>query len=221
MIIKRYKSGLTQPEDKGILLKDIIEQDEVDRDKSYTIDANYWKGGNLKSYFSKGRRQLVFRVGTASDISGHDYNKRIYSTEGKSPTLNAGSGGNLEPKISIKTIAHGYIKEKEEEKDKYPSLCAQDPSSKHLIRNKSNTIRVGGKGSPPDSKQCWDNVYMSKDEYRKLTPVECERLQTVQDGWTSMVSNTQRYKMLGNGWNIDTIVHIFNCSPLGTVSCDG
>lgn len=211
---------ITQPEDKGILLKNIIEQDEVDRNKSYTIDANYWKGGNLKSYFSKGRRQLVFRIGTASDINGHDYNKRIYSTDGKSPTLNAGSGGNLEPKISVKTIAHGYIKEKEEQKDKYPSLCAQDPSSKHLIKNKSNTIRVGGKGSPPDSKQCWDNVYMSKDEYRKLTPVECERLQTVKDNWTSMVSNTQRYRMLGNGWTIDVIAHIFNCFPLGTVSYD-
>ncbi len=43
---------------------------------------------------------------------------------------------------------------------------------------------------------------------RKLTPVECERLQTVPDGYTSGVSNTQRYKMLGNGWTIDVIVHI-------------
>ena len=45
---------------------------------------------------------------------------------------------------------------------------------------------------------------------RKLTPIECERLQTVKDGFTSIVSDTQRYKMLGNGWTIDVIAHIFN-----------
>lgn len=46
-------------------------------------------------------------------------------------------------------------------------------------------------------------------EYRKLTPLECERLQTVPDNYTEGVSNTQRYKMLGNGWTIDVIAHIF------------
>ena len=44
--------------------------------------------------------------------------------------------------------------------------------------------------------------------FRKLAPVECERLQTVPDNYTSHVSNTQRYKMLGNGWTVDVIVHI-------------
>ena len=45
--------------------------------------------------------------------------------------------------------------------------------------------------------------------YRKLTPVEWERLQTFSDGYTEGVSNTQRYKMLGNGWTVDIISHIF------------
>jgi len=44
---------------------------------------------------------------------------------------------------------------------------------------------------------------------RKLTPIECERLQTVPDNYTNHVSNTQRYKMLGNGWTVDVIAHIF------------
>jgi hypothetical protein len=51
---------ITQPEDKGIVLKDILEDGLVDRDKSHCLDANYFKGGNLKSYFEKHRRQLVF-----------------------------------------------------------------------------------------------------------------------------------------------------------------
>lgn len=45
--------------------------------------------------------------------------------------------------------------------------------------------------------------------YRKLTPLECERLQTVPDQYTSSISNTQRYITLGNGWTVDVIAHIF------------
>ena len=48
-----------------------------------------------------------------------------------------------------------------------------------------------------------------KDFNRKLTPVECERLQTLPDNYTEGVSNSQRYKMLGNGWTVDVIAHIF------------
>ena len=89
---------------QDVSLKDILEDGFVDRDKAYCIDANYWKGGNLKSYFEKRRRQLVFddhrciQVGVA-DINGHDILKRVYSTDGKAPTLNTMNGGNREPKI--------------------------------------------------------------------------------------------------------------------------
>ena len=44
--------------------------------------------------------------------------------------------------------------------------------------------------------------------WRKLTPLECERLQTVPDNYTASVSDTQRYKMLGNGWTVGVIAHI-------------
>lgn len=154
---------ITQPDDKEIYLKDIIECGEVDRLKSYTIDANYFKGGNPRSYFEDGRRQLVFehqshkramvRIGTATDIKGHDYNRRVYSQQGKAPSLATHSGGNLDAKVAI------------------------------------------------------DDRY-----YRKLTVLECERLQTVDEGFTHGVSNTQRYKMLGNGWTIDVICHILGCA---------
>ena len=51
----------------------------------------------------------------------------------------------------------------------------------------------------------------STSTYRKLTPRECERLQTVPEGYTDKgISDTQRYKMLGNGWTVDVIKHIFN-----------
>jgi site-specific DNA-cytosine methylase len=45
--------------------------------------------------------------------------------------------------------------------------------------------------------------------YRKLTPIEYERLQGLPDNYTAHVSNTQRYKMIGNGWQVDTIEYLF------------
>jgi len=51
--------------------------------------------------------------------------------------------------------------------------------------------------------------YPKSYNYRKATPIECERLQTVPDNYTASVSNSQRYKMLGNGWTVDVIAHIF------------
>ena len=76
-----------------------------------------------------------------------------------------------------------------------------------------NSISFGGKfftlrASNPNG------VILKRDigdgfEYRKLTPIECERLQTVPDNYTEGVSNSQRYKMLGNGWTISVISHIF------------
>jgi site-specific DNA-cytosine methylase len=70
---------------------------------------------------------------------------------------------------------------------------------------KDNVISQLPKGRYP-------NVFEQLEEgkhYRYITPVECERLQTVPDNYTACVSNTQRYKMLGNGWTVDVIAHIF------------
>ena len=52
------------------------------------------------------------------------------------------------------------------------------------------------------------NAQVDKGTYRPLLPLEMERLQTLPDNYTDGVSNTQRKKMLGNGWTVDVIVHI-------------
>ena len=67
---------------------------------------------------------------------------------------------------------------------------------------KDNHVTYGADGSK--------NFALEDIEYRKLTPIECERLQTVPDNYTNHVSNSQRYKMLGNGWTVDVIAHIFD-----------
>ena len=52
-------------------------------------------------------------------------------------------------------------------------------------------------------------IVSMNDQIRKLSPLECERLQTLPDNYTAGVSNTQRYRMIGNGWTVDVIAHIF------------
>jgi len=232
--------GLIQPEDKGLVLKDIIEDGVVDRTKSHCLDANYFKGGNLKSYFEKHRRQLVFlkdglchvgdadlkgndsikrvyadsgrpcelkdfnqdstchHAATATDIKGNESIKRVYASSGKSPTLTTMGGGHREPKVLCGRIVGRKINPNTGKRDDYnPDLKAEQRLEPRLDE-KSGTLTTVQK----------DNVVITHPTYRKLTPLECERLQTVPDGYTSDVSNTQRYKLLGNGFTVDVIKHI-------------
>ena len=79
-----------------------------------------------------------------------------------------------------------------------------DPYNKKEIKtNKSTTLRLNSSNG-----NMW--IKVSDKQYRRLTPIECERLQNVPDNYTEGVSNTQRYKMIGNGWTVDVISHIFN-----------
>jgi DNA (cytosine-5)-methyltransferase 3A len=70
-------------------------------------------------------------------------------------------------------------------------------------------LRIRNEGKTPTL--CINTpVYTNTPRIRRLTPTECERLQTVKDGYTDGVSDTQRYRMLGNGWTVDVIAHILN-----------
>jgi site-specific DNA-cytosine methylase len=57
------------------------------------------------------------------------------------------------------------------------------------------------------------NLLKLDDGYRKLTPNECEKLQTVPLNYTNCVNDIQRYRMLGNGWTVDVIAHILSFIP--------
>jgi len=185
---------LMMPADKGINLKDILEGGFVDRDKSLCVTSTYYKGGRLKDYFEKNKRQLVFsddgmcHVGDA-DLKGHSYVRRVYHSDGKAPSLCAASGGNLEPKVLCGAFRGRYNND---------GTTSQRLELQHDGR--TNSLTTVQK----------DNVAVDIDNlsWRSLTPVECERLQTVPDNYTNHVSKTQRYKMLGNGWTVDVICHI-------------
>jgi hypothetical protein len=83
----------------------------------------------------------------------------------------------------------------------------------YSVRGKSVCLNANGGGR--GAKTGLYKVDLPDGDYiiRKLTPVECERLQTLPDGYTEGVSNTQRYKAIGNGWTVDVIAWIFSQLP--------
>ena len=78
----------------------------------------------------------------------------------------------------------------------------------YSVRGKSVCLQsqAGGSGA----KTGLYKIDLPDGEYiiRKLTPVEAERLQTLPDDYTAGISDTQRYKCIGNGWTVDVIAHI-------------
>lgn len=119
---------------------------------------------------------------------------RIYDVDGISPALSAGKSDLMITSGTWRTHKDGQgFREVHSEKGAtIPARAREDGSGQ-------NVVMVD------------DSV--NKPRIRRLTPIECERLQTVPDNYTSAVSDTQRYKMLGNGWTIDVIAHIFSYLP--------
>ena len=216
--------------DKDIILDDILEDGAIsDRDKSLCIDANYFKGGSMKMYHEKSKRQIVYddktkkgcrQVGVA-DLKGYDIIKRVYSRDAKAPSLTTMQGGWRMPKVECGQIINRKINPKTGKRDDYNPDIKAKARIETRSDGKTNTLSTVQK----------DNVVVNHEElyWRALTPLECERLQTVPDGYTQYgdmggeqfdkdgnfvryttkpISNSQRYKMLGNGFTVDVISHI-------------
>lgn len=114
----------------------------------------------------------------------HDILTRVYGVEGKSPTITAMGGGNVEPKVfsNIDTV-----------KSKTETPIYEVKDGKITIKGRQYPIKLA------------DGFYI----IRKLTVTECKRLQTVPDDYDmSVISNTQAYRCLGNGWTVEVIAHL-------------
>ncbi len=92
--------------------------------------------------------------------------------------------------------------------DKYAIQVAKNnyPNTLHIGSVTDKGIRGSGRPSVSTEEGFLDD---NRCAHRMLTPNECEALQTVPKNYTDCVSKTQRYKMLGNGWTVDVIAHIF------------
>lgn len=164
---------------------------------------DFEKMNTLTTAISKDNLVIQLNPSKESNNTQPFQQNRVYDINGISPCLCAqmscGSHAILIPEATKK----GYV-------EIHPGECfdAENPLSKtrrgRKMETKSNCLMA----KTTDFMQ-----YTEGFRIRRLTPTECERLQTVPDGYTSLVSDTQRYRMLGNGWTIDAIVHQFNNLP--------
>ena len=241
------KADIEQPEDRGILLKDILESgyDLTSNDKSFYLTARYqgavpWNtieraqrtmvaepvavasrtrdnddGTRTKKFEARGNKANCLTTVRADsmvaepvEVRGmnyelaevydkddgvvarldmpkcHDILTRVYGVEGKSPTITAMGGGNVEPKVfsNIDTV-----------KSKTETPIYEVKDGKITVKGRQYPIKLA------------DGFYI----IRKLTVTECKRLQTVPDEYDmSVISNTQAYRCLGNGWTVEVIAHL-------------
>lgn len=206
--------NVTQPEDRGIMLKDIVHENidiqssaRTKNGKSYALTASY-NGAVWWNSFERKQRTMVFEElteyivpfdktlqildkeverGKVGYFRKDSQANRVYYIHDKAVTLcgEAGGGAAKMGQYLFGCITPDRINKRQNgqrfnEGKKFYTLTAQD---KHGI--------------------------LIEGYIRKLTPIECERLQTLPDNYTEGVSKTQRYKMLGNGWTVDAIAHIF------------
>jgi DNA (cytosine-5)-methyltransferase 3A len=195
-------STIQQPKDKGILLKHILEKE---------VDPKYYLSDKMIDCLKNHQR---FNKYTTENLN----------SESKSSCLSARlhKMGNADTYIKINKA--GNVKANQ---DKASCFTAGGNSGGNhsdmdlIVHNtmpRSSTTGKGGTGplSRKDGKTyCLDtgNTNAIEIKYyaiRRLTPLECERLQTVKDNYTKIVSDTQRYRMLGNGWTVDVIAHILS-----------
>ena len=298
-----------QPEDRGILLRDILETGIAWQEKSYCIEAREYKGSNPQQTLSKHRRTMVaepVRIGTIENdaknqaFDSQQYrvyspdgkavilcgnggglgaktglyavpvpvkeekigvfpnekgeltqcqSKRIYSIDAKGRGLNAGPGGlGVQTGLYAIPVARRIVGRRLNEQGHRDDYNEAIPHSQYFEVNeepqktnclttvqKDNMIAVpvipdgkgqfvikaaGGKEIPVYEVH-GGRITIKGKEYpikladgfyiiRKLTVTECKRLQTVPDTYAFPVSDTQAYKMLGNGWTVDVIAHIMS-----------
>ena len=180
-----------QPDDKGILLKDILED-------YHQIGAEHFHSDKAVAYMERGNDKWMQAGNRRADRYTQTPDKE------KAFTLTA----NI-----YKGVPYNYFED---------TRATLEPSDNGLILaghanlNGHDCIKrvYHPDGKAPTMNACTGGnrepkVFQPPTHYRKLTPLECERLQTVPDNYTEGVSNTQRYKMLGNGWTADVIAHIF------------
>lgn len=214
----KYEQIMIPPlEDKGLVLKDILQTDHDEPPVPINErNARHHKNPNQKAlcttatmYKGAGNNGMtlvdrLMPVGEAEEYAHYNYRatKEVYHMNGKAPTLLTMQGGNREPKVATYSPKGGRIVNRRLDangvRKDYQMDLPLEPQVEIRSDDKTNCLTTVQK----------DNVVVEGMTWRKLTPVECERLQTLPDNYTEGVSKTQRYKMIGNGWTVDVIAHI-------------
>lgn len=184
------------PYDRNISLQDILERN-VEEKYYVNITDKYWykwlvdinkKAKTLTASSHKWYGNDWVTIIKLWHLNSWGQGDRIYSAEWKSVTLSANWWW-----IWAKTWLY-YIQQQARWFNKWNTFAEKSPTITSNARQENNKL------------VCDWNV-------RKLTPIECERLQWLPDNYTDGISNTQRYKCLGNAFNVDVVAHILSFIP--------
>jgi DNA (cytosine-5)-methyltransferase 3A len=213
--------NVNQPVDRGILLKDILQSDaEVDDrmvTKTFTPTAQTGRNETKKLgyigevdhqarrvYDANGKLPALnvvcnsmVKVGYIGE--GEQYGQggqahRVYSPDGKTPTLSSSAPlVKIGRDIGRRLNAEGH---------------REDGNTDIPIQRRIETREDGKCGTLTSVQK--DNLVVQENKIRKLTPIECERLQGLPDNYTEGIAMTNRYKVLGNAFNVDVVAHILS-----------
>lgn len=206
--------AVEQPVDRGILLRDILESGVCWKEKGYallsttggtTVDdmvSRHQRNGAAEPVAIKPltEKEMDYMVRETKDGRNHfDFDYFHDATQEKSACVTANTHKGVpynvlvEP-VRIRTIENDAMKVIERVTDKKQMPVYEVRGGRIAIKGKTYPIKLE------------DGFYI----IRKLTVTECKRLQTVPDTYAFPVSDTQAYKMLGNGWTVDVIAHIMS-----------
>lgn len=215
------ESIIEQPKDRKIMLKDILESN---------VDSKYNLSEKMVSFFIENTKKMK------EQGNGFAFKPTNGKGKGKGKGLTTRNGSRMDDNF---IFVHCLKEVRSEEAKKERKFNRKKGIDYNSFRAKVIEKRTYGKTGTLLSNPTIDNAiafdfrydegfrtrdngksgtlhtklsggqFVQTGHIRRLTPTECERLQTVQDGYTNHVNETQRYKMLGNGWTIDVIAHIF------------
>ena len=152
-------------------------------------------------------------------LKDNERNRRVYDETGKAPTIMTHTppkitGGAVRGRYNEEGTTSQQLELRSDEKSNALTTVQKDSVLIHQRPRGSNPggLKAQDGKVPSLTTSSWEHNHHLVEglSWRKLTPLECERLQTVPDGYTEGASKTQRYRMLGNGWTIDVIAHIFS-----------
>jgi DNA-cytosine methyltransferase len=193
----------TLPPDRGIVLKDILE-------------ANVGSEYEITSSFTETETGST-KLGHVGKTDGQA--NRVYSIEGKSVTLSANGGGSG-AKTGLYWIPSPYPVHVPEGASTEPVRVGHEQRRKLKDGKRADddpTIEAVRRIETRNDDKCGTLTTVLKDNHvvnvpetriRKLTPVECERLQGLPDGYTEGVAKSHRYKCLGNAFHVEVVAHI-------------
>ena len=201
--------------------------EEIERIQRFEVNEEPQKTNCLTTVQKDNMIAVPVRVGAMPNKDGElgtSQSRRIYSTDGKSVSLQArpNGGGADGAATGLYAVPAGMAWRGREngsafemrDDQKSNAVAATGHQSRLVIEAadgkqmpvyevRSGRITIKGKTYPI---KLADGFYI----IRKLTVTECKRLQTVPDTYAFPVSDTQAYKMLGNGWTVDVIAHIMS-----------